>query len=335
MGARTILGRKFDAEIPNLTLLADGIQEWSLRGATKHPFHLHIYHVQVIGDCGDYEDGEYYDVIAGNCDIRFDLNQETSSVYEGRTIFHCHILEHEDQGAMAWADIIGGLAPPLFPINNDIGFPYQDYYPLGGSGPAPPSGLTATAISSSEIDLFWTDNANDEDGFDLERSLDGMSFNLIATVSTDVTSFSDSGLAADTTYSYRVSAFNTNGNSVSSNTATATTDPVGQGTSLEVSSISVSTNNLGRGFRSGVAVVVVQDDLGNLISGAVVSGEFTGDINNEVVNASTPTDGSGSTTIESIQSVKPLNSLDFCVTAITHDSLQDFVAEPGEVCGSL
>ena len=58
MGARSVLGRKFDAEIPNLIKYANGIQEWKLKGATNHPFHLHIYHVQVIGDCGPYEDGE-------------------------------------------------------------------------------------------------------------------------------------------------------------------------------------------------------------------------------------------------------------------------------------
>ena len=85
---------------------ADGIQEWNLKGATNHPFHLHIYHVQVQSSCVPYEAGEYYDVIAGNCAVRFDLNPATSTVYEGRTIMHCHILEHEDMGMMANFEIL-------------------------------------------------------------------------------------------------------------------------------------------------------------------------------------------------------------------------------------
>lgn len=34
----------------------------------------------------------------GKCNIRFDLSLATSTPYAGRTIMHCHILEHEDQG---------------------------------------------------------------------------------------------------------------------------------------------------------------------------------------------------------------------------------------------
>jgi hypothetical protein len=130
MGARSVLGSKFDADIPNLVKDANGIQEWKLNGATNHPFHLHIYHVQVQEDCGPYEAGEYYDVIAGNCAVRFDMSPETA--YQGRTIFHCHILSHEDQGAMAWMDVIGGAAPPMLPTG------YSDLYDLGGGGPGEP-----------------------------------------------------------------------------------------------------------------------------------------------------------------------------------------------------
>ena len=123
MGARTINGSKFDKNVPTFTLDTTGVQEWKLKGARNHPFHLHIYHVQVQGDCGDYEDGEYYDVVASNCTLRFDTGAQTSSPYEGRTILHCHILEHEDQGAMGWADVIGGTPAPSYPA----GFGYQEY----------------------------------------------------------------------------------------------------------------------------------------------------------------------------------------------------------------
>jgi len=114
MGARTINGSKFDMNVPTFTIPTGKVQEWNVK-AGAHPFHLHVYHFQMQGACGAYEDGEYYDTIQESCITRFDLNPATSSVYDGTTIMHCHILEHEDQGAMSWADIIGGFGPPAFP----------------------------------------------------------------------------------------------------------------------------------------------------------------------------------------------------------------------------
>jgi hypothetical protein len=87
--------------------------------------------------------------------------------------------------------------------------------------PAAPSGLTATAVPSLRINLSWTDNANNENGFRIERSTDATNFTEIATVGANVTTFSDSNVTLLTTYSYRVRAYNTGGNSGYSNTATA------------------------------------------------------------------------------------------------------------------
>jgi rhamnogalacturonan endolyase len=92
-----------------------------------------------------------------------------------------------------------------------------------GTPPAAPSSLTATAVSSSRIDLSWTDDSSDEDGFKIERSTDGTSFTQIATVGANVTTYSDTGLSASTTYYYRVRAHNSAGDSSYSNTANATT----------------------------------------------------------------------------------------------------------------
>ncbi len=91
--------------------------------------------------------------------------------------------------------------------------------------PAAPSGLTATPISSSQINLAWTDNASNEDGFKIERcqGVGCSSFGEIATVGANVTTFPNTGLTASTSYSYRVRAYNAGGNSAYSNTASATT----------------------------------------------------------------------------------------------------------------
>jgi predicted phosphodiesterase len=88
---------------------------------------------------------------------------------------------------------------------------------------AAPSNLIATAVSTSQIDIVWTDNSTVEDGFKLYRSTDGTTFSRTATLGPNVTSFSNTGRPASTTYHYRVLAFNASGNTAFSNTATATT----------------------------------------------------------------------------------------------------------------
>ncbi len=128
MGARTINGNKFNHQVPTFSLPANQVQNWSISGATQHPFHLHVYHVQAQQSLNGFEVGEYYDAVAAGMNVRFDLNEATSSVYDGMTILHCHVLDHEDRGAMGWIDVIGGEGPPTFPANT----PYSAYYVLSG-----------------------------------------------------------------------------------------------------------------------------------------------------------------------------------------------------------
>jgi hypothetical protein len=96
--------------------------------------------------------------------------------------------------------------------------------PGTGTVPAAPSYLNAAAAGSTQINLAWTDNANDETGFKIERKTGTGSYGQVAEVGANVTSYSDAGLDAATTYTYRVYAYNTAGNSVYSNEASATTD---------------------------------------------------------------------------------------------------------------
>jgi fibronectin type 3 domain-containing protein len=94
------------------------------------------------------------------------------------------------------------------------------------SGPGAPSGLNATAASSTQINLAWTDNATTEDGFKIERSTDNVSFTQVATAGANVTTYANSGLAGGTTYYYRVRAYDVCGNnSAYSATDSATTMP--------------------------------------------------------------------------------------------------------------
>jgi len=89
--------------------------------------------------------------------------------------------------------------------------------------PAAPSSLGASAAGSSQVDLSWNDNSNNETGFEVERSTNGTSFSLATTTSAGVESWSDTGRAANTTYWYRVRAVNGGGESGYTNIASATT----------------------------------------------------------------------------------------------------------------
>jgi hypothetical protein len=89
--------------------------------------------------------------------------------------------------------------------------------------PLPPTGLGASAVSESRIDLSWTDNSATETAFQVERRTGGGDFVPVATVGIDRTGYSDSGLTAGTTYEYRVRSCNGGGCSGFSNVASATT----------------------------------------------------------------------------------------------------------------
>jgi len=76
--------------------------------------------------------------------------------------------------------------------------------------------------NAAQLTLTWVDNATNEEGFKIERLI-GSTYREIATVRTNVESYTDSGLLEGITYCYRVRAFNSAANSAYSDTACATT----------------------------------------------------------------------------------------------------------------
>jgi poly(hydroxyalkanoate) depolymerase family esterase len=154
--------------------------------------------------------------------------------------------------------------------------------PPPSSGLAAPSNLTASATSSTTVSLSWTDNTTTEEGFRLERATSGSNnFTQIASLAANTTSFTNSGLSAETSYTYRIRAFSGSTNSAYSNQASVTTPTAGGGSGPEftIQQLSrqgyISTLNLynsAQSFTLNQAAVLnkVEVDLRNAITGSTL-----------------------------------------------------------------
>lgn len=78
--------------------------------------------------------------------------------------------------------------------------------------PAAPTGFRAAALAGGKIQLTWTDSP-DERGYRLEKKAGNGAFTLVKTLPADVTTYTDTGLTAGTTYTYRLAASNGAGSS--------------------------------------------------------------------------------------------------------------------------
>ncbi len=96
-------------------------------------------------------------------------------------------------------------------------------FPTATAPPAAPTNLAATAPSSNQVALTWRDNSTDEKAFKVYRSLDAVTYTEIARPGPNSTSYTDTGHTANTTYYYKLRAYNDAGSSSYSNTVTIKT----------------------------------------------------------------------------------------------------------------
>ena len=138
--------------------------------------------------------------------------------------------------------------------------------------PAAPSALTATP-TTTQVKLTWTDNAaGNESGFVIQRSTDGVNFTQIGTTTTGVTTYTDStGLVAGTTYSYRVAATNSLGNSGYSNIVNAAIPQAPAASQFTLVAMP-TTATAGTAFTFTLKVL---DNSGNVVPGYTGTVHFT------------------------------------------------------------
>jgi FtsP/CotA-like multicopper oxidase with cupredoxin domain len=102
-------GMTFDPNRNDVPVQLGAVEEWTLRNESneQHPFHIHVNDFEVISIGGEpYEAHGLQDTVAllpGKdvvMRIRF-------TDFPGRFVFHCHILNHEDNGMMAVVNVTG------------------------------------------------------------------------------------------------------------------------------------------------------------------------------------------------------------------------------------
>jgi len=209
--------------------------------------------------------------------------------------------------------------------------------PPPSTPPAAPTGLVATAVSSSQIDLSWIDNAGDEDHYEIERSSDGSTFALLATLGPNVTSYSDYGLPAEAQRWYQVRATNTAGPSGYSNVDEAVTDPEPPppaDVNAEVWQVSDVTilSQTGKFVYAVAGVAIAEAGSGGLnqLEGVVVTGDWwwSGDAA-PFTSFTGVTDGFGWVTAETGKvKVKSGQALHFCVTSLSGTGFSDGTTYP-------
>ncbi len=122
-----------------------------------------------------------------------------------------YIDANGDFHGWAWgSDIVGWIS-----LNHiDTGAGAGTLYKVRTTVPTDPFGLAVSVFSSSQLDLSWTDNSTNEDGFAIERcaGLGCATFVQIGTAgalagSGGTQTYNDTGLSAGTFYNYRVRAY--------------------------------------------------------------------------------------------------------------------------------
>ena len=119
---------------------------------------------------------------------------------------------------------------------------------------------------AGQLSLTWTDNSNNEDSFKIERKLgQAGTFNQVATVGTNVISYTDSGLTDGTNYCYRLRAFNAAGDSAYSNEDCGSTSTITGAASELVFSTQPGNGTPGQGL-AVQPVVEVRGAFGNTMT---------------------------------------------------------------------
>ena len=101
-------GQEFDPTRLDQQVALGTLEEWTLANTSPmdHPFHLHVWPMQVVDapDADPSGQPDWRDVVIvparGQVTVRIRFDD-----FGGRTVYHCHVLDHEDHGMMGTIEV--------------------------------------------------------------------------------------------------------------------------------------------------------------------------------------------------------------------------------------
>jgi FtsP/CotA-like multicopper oxidase with cupredoxin domain len=111
----TIDDRVFDPGDINATLILGTAEEWTVTNnpSSDHPFHIHVnwfellQSVDGLGKVTTYDPPIWMDTVNIPTKGRVIIRMRAQN-FQGKSVFHCHFLTHEDEGMMALIEIVDG-----------------------------------------------------------------------------------------------------------------------------------------------------------------------------------------------------------------------------------
>jgi len=205
---------------------------------------------------------------------------------------------------------------------------------MDGTDTSPPSTPTNLLVAAGDgmVSLDWDDNVEpDLAGYNVYRSESSSGpFLLVTAAPIGSSAWTDVAVTNGTTYHYTVSALDFDANeSTQTPSVMATPGTVSGSSSSLVSSIVVTSVNAGGGRKHGRAEVWITDELGVPVADALVTGSFSGGLEETLAFL---TDAQGLVIFTTTATKKGSLVLTFCVEAVDHATLNYSPALNAETC---
>ena len=159
---------------------------------------------------------------------------------------------------------------------------------LRSNPPNAPSNLIASTFSTTQINLRWTDNSDNELGFIVYRRTGNGNYEGLDVVSPGIAQYKNFYLTPGTSYTYYVTAFNNYGRSINSNEVTASTLKIKLLPPTDLKASTVSTNQINLNWKdnsdneSGFTIMRRQSSTGVWQTVAAIDSNTTTYTNNSL-----------------------------------------------------
>ena len=102
-----INGKSFDPARIDTQVMLDTVEDWEITntGSMAHPFHVHTNKFQIVDKNGQPASyAAWKDVVSVSPGETVRIRMAFRN-YTGKTVYHCHVLDHEDRGMMGVLEI--------------------------------------------------------------------------------------------------------------------------------------------------------------------------------------------------------------------------------------